>query len=297
MLVAQSLSFKAAADQLYLSPSAVSRQIQGLEESLGELLFERGNRQISLTATGKTLLSGTEQAFAILDKTLHQLKPDKKHTVLRVGAQQYFSNNWLFPRISEFLAQHDDVEIQFESSSTYRPFDEEVMDICIRFTPEDNTSLHCEAFFPQQAVLVAAPSLVAQHDLLAGVDRALSCEWLAVRTQPTLMQQWFKAHLLEGHNLGEGKLDQHQLDQHNQIFFDDAQAALMAAKEGVGVVLAAWPLIDDLITTNQLVQLGPPSTQFASDYYLVYPKSLANYPPLLQFKHWLVTQVSFCLLD
>ena len=229
MLVARSLSFKDAADQLFLSPSAVSRQIQGLEQALDKQLFVRGNRSITLTQEGEVLLEGVEQAFSMLESSLKALEPSRETMALRVGAQQYFSNNWLFPRISGFLEDNPGIEIKFESSQTYQSFDEAVIDICIRFAPEQEDNLVCEPFFPQQAVLLAAPSLVEQFDLLENRDRVSECEWLTLRSQPDLMQRWFEG-------LGD-------VSHHRCIQFDDAHAALMAAKEGMGVVLAAWPLV------------------------------------------------------
>ena len=281
MLVARSLSFKEAADQLFLSPSAVSRQIQGLEQALGKQLFKRGNRSITLTQEGEVLLQGVEQAFSILERSLKALEPSRKTMTLRVGAQQYFSNNWLFPRISGFLADNPGIEIKFESSQTYQSFDESLIDICIRFAPAQEDALVCEPFFPQQAVLLAAPSLVEQFDLQDNVDRVSECEWLTLRSQPDLMQRWFE---------GQGDFSNHRC-----IQFDDAQAALMAAKEGMGVVLAAWPLVDELIASKQLVQLGPANPSLSSDYYLVHPKSLADYPPLVLFKEWLKVQALLCV--
>ncbi|PCJ38613.1 MAG: hypothetical protein COA99_11560 [Moraxellaceae bacterium] len=280
MQVARSLSFKDAADQLFLSPSAVSRQIQGLEEALGKHLFKRGNRSITLTQDGEILLQGVEQAFSILESSLKALEPSRKTMTLRVGAQQYFSNNWLFPRISDFLADNPEIEIQFESSQTYQSFDETLMDICIRFAPAQEDSFVCESFFPQQAVLLAAPSLVEKFDLQDNAQRASECEWLTLRSQPGLMQRWFE--------------ENGDFSDHSCIQFDDAQAALMAAKEGVGVVLAAWPLVNELITSKQLVQLGPANSSISSDYYLVYPKSLADYLPLVLFKEWLKEQALLC---
>ncbi|OUS24625.1 hypothetical protein A9Q99_23950 [Gammaproteobacteria bacterium 45_16_T64] len=291
MLVAQSLSFKDAADKLFLSPSAVSRQIQGLERSMGVALFTRGNRSISLTAEGETLLGGVKQAFAVLDATLLKVQSAGDQQVLRVGAQQYFSNNWLFPRLSEFIQQHPEIEIQFASSQVYQPFDETALDICIRFSPEQKEGLCCEPFFPQQAILVAAPSLVEKYNLLDQFSNVLGCDWLTVRSQSSLLQQWFLSEdLLPG-------VSRQVIDQHSHIVFDDAQAALTAAKEGLGVVLAARPLINDLLESKQLIQLGADNPLFTSDYYLVYPQGLAEHEPLRLFRDWLIDQASACLTE
>ncbi|MBV1922364.1 MAG: hypothetical protein KUG73_16930, partial [Pseudomonadales bacterium] len=159
-------------------------------------------------------------------------------------------------------------------------FDETLIDVCIRFAPAQEEALVCEPFFPQQAVLLAAPSLVEKFDLQDNVDRVSECEWLTLQSQPDLMQLWFE---------GQGDVSKHSC-----IQFDDAQAALMAAKEGMGVVLGAWPLVSELVDSKQLVQLGPANPCLSSDYYLVHPKSLADYPPLVLFKEWLKAQALLC---
>lgn len=289
--VAQTLSFKEAADQLCLSPSAVSRQVQGLEQAMGVLLFLRGNRSITLTPEGQVLLQGVEQAFSVLDSTFAAMTSRQNPKVLRVGAQQYFSNNWLFPRLSDFIAEHPGIEIQFDSSQTYQPFDPEACDICIRLSPAQQEGVCCEPFFPQQAILVAAPELAETYDLQTDLSQVMECDWLAVRSQPSLLAQWL--HHVEA----EMSWDTSAIDTHPVILFDDAQAALTAAKEGVGVVLAATPLIDRLLANQDLVQIGGKHPAFVSDYYLVYSEALRDHPPLQAFRAWLIAETAGALAE
>lgn len=278
-IAAQTLSFKEAADQLFLSPSAISRQIQQLESSLGKPLFFRNNRNLELTAEGKILFKTATEVFEKLDGAVQQISPELSKSLLRVSAQQYFSTNWLFPRISSFLADHPEVDLQFSSGDTYQTFDESKVDVCIRFAPESNESCISKIFFPQKAVAVASPKLIEQHGLKVDLSNAVKCDWLEVRSRKGLLAQWFEE---QGVQLSKGR---------TEILFEDAQAALAAAKEGVGIVMAATPLIDDLISAGELVKLGEPSETLISEYFIVYAKKLENYPPMQLFINWLIEQI------
>src|SRR4051794_5763643 len=112
-LVARWLSFKRAADELHLSPSAVSRQIQALETHLGVRLLRRLNPGLELTEEGRRYLTEVDAALERLDLAQRRLASAPRR--VRVSALESFSESWLIPRLAEFERAHPDIELTIEA--------------------------------------------------------------------------------------------------------------------------------------------------------------------------------------
>ena len=275
-VAAKHLSFKAAADELCLSPSAVSRQIAGLEDQIGCKLFQRQVRGLALTPEGTKLSATLESVFDQLHSTLEIISPHNKSKSepLVISAQPYFANHWLLPRLHRFKHQYPNVLLQFESELTYKPFDANKIDGCFRFTPPIDKGLHVKKLFRQFAVPVAAPVLLNKSDWNGDLRCLSAFNWCHTLSQPDLWQQWTDAWGLPN------------LLANENMFFDDADTALQAAKNGIGVAMAAWPLVEATVTAGHLVRLSDCHPQLYSDYYFICAKS--NHDSRLQlFINWL----------
>lgn len=273
-VAAQNLSFKTAAEQLHLSPSAVSRQIQSLEASIDCELFVRKNRALQLTEAAEVLLAAALSSFEILSDAVNDISSASSAQRLRLSVLPYFANNWLLPRLSEFTSQNPQVQLSFDSDSTYQSFNTSITDGCFRFSPEPRDDLIALKLFHQYAIPVASPELLAQHGWNGDMNVLSEMRWFDAAAQPDLWQQWKLAHGYEA------------LEAKDRLSFNDAETALQAAREGLGVVMGAWPLIERDIQQQRLVALTEPNPELSEAYYFVYPRE-SRQPALLSMVEWL----------
>ncbi len=273
-VAAQALSFKAAAEQLHLSPSAVSRQIQSLESSLNVELFIRKNRALQLTDAGRLLLVSARSSFDNLSETVETISPSVASQALRLSVLPYFANNWLLPRLSSFTSLHPNIQLSFDSDTAYKPFDSRAVDGCFRFSPEQRDDLVAMKLFRQYAIPVASSELLSQHDWAGDLKILSELRWFEAAAQPDLWQQWQRAHHCEN------------LTPKDRLSFNDAETALQAAREGLGVVMGAWPLIEKDIEQQRLICLTKPLVELSEIYYFVYSKDNRQ-PELLAMVEWL----------
>lgn len=263
-----------AAEQLHLSPSAVSRQIQSLEASLNTELFVRNSRSLQLTEAGHILLTSAQSSFELLSAAVADISKDSSAQRLRLSVLPYFANNWLLPRLEQFTALNPEVQLSFDSESTYKNFNVETTDGCFRFSPEPRDDLETLKLFRQYAVPVASPKLLERHGWNGDLALLSDMRWFDAAAQPDLWLQWQRLHQCES------------LNAKDRLSFDDAETALQAAREGLGVVMGAWPLIEKDIQQQRLVCLTEPHSALSETYYFVYPRS-SRQPSLLAMVEWL----------
>jgi LysR family transcriptional regulator, glycine cleavage system transcriptional activator len=272
-VAARKLSFKDAAEELCLSASAVSRQIQSLEDDIGVTLFVRQNRSLQLTEEGRQLFITTAEALSQLSATVKAISPQTKQQ-LRLSAQPYFANNWLLPRLNEFTEQHGDIGLTFESDLTYQSFDSAKIDGCFRFAPTESEETVAMPLFRQYLVPVASPELLRQHGWNGDLSILSKLRWFHSSSQPQMWTSW------------QTHFQQEQLQPLESLHFDDAETALQAAREGLGVVMGAMPLIQRDIDRGTLIPLTEQQEALSAVYYFVYPKQHSN-PAITAMVEWL----------
>jgi LysR family glycine cleavage system transcriptional activator len=272
-VAARRLSFKDAADELCLSASAVSRQISGLEEDIGVALFERGNRSLQLTQEGQQLFEAASQALGVLSATVATISPQGQ-LQLRLSAQPYFANNWLLPRLHAFTKQHRNIRLTFESALTYKPFDSAKVDGCFRFDAKPDTHTQVMKLHRQYMIPLASPRLLEREGWNGDLNILNQLSWFHSTHQPDLWERWQQHFNLESLSPAES------------LYFDDAETALQAAREGLGVVMGAIPIVQRDLDEGKLIPLTQPQQVLSADYYFVYPKTHNN-PAINAMVQWL----------
>ena len=274
VVAAEQLSFKLAAERLHLSPSAVSRQIQSLEESLQTPLFIRHGRSLELSAEGKRLLLVARESLNALASVVTEISSREDGKNLVISALPYFANNWLLPRLSDFKDRNPRIQLTFDSDLTYKAFDDSLIDGCFRFAPEARDDLIALPLFKQYAVPVASPELLQQFGWQGEISVLEKLRWFDAVAQPQLWSSWQEVH------------DCNHLQPVDRISFDDAETALQAARQGLGVSIAAWPLIESDVEEQRLICLTEPTEALSETYYFVYAKDNTS-PSLLAMIEWL----------
>lgn len=267
--VARRRSIRLAADELCVTPGAVSRQIQGLEAQLGEALFVRGHRSLTPTAAATALLARVAPAFDEIALAVAALRSGGRppQAVLTVDVTPTFAMHWLIPRLPAFRAAHPEVGLRLVTSQgPVRP--SPVVDLHVRRDPGHFSGLDGAAFLAETARLVAVPDFWADPAAAAGdlSGRPL----IRMGSRPDLWPRWFAA--------GDAAANPNFID------FDNTILAIQAACQGLGIALIPTLFLDSLFAEGILAT--PPLPALASGRYYLLP-GRGGSPAAATFADWL----------
>jgi LysR family glycine cleavage system transcriptional activator len=279
---ARHLSFTRAGAELFLTQSAVSRQIQALEEALGVRLFERRTRALLLTERGRTLLATTQDVLKRLHDTVQRVRGRTDAQRLNVTTTPGFAALWLIPRLARFAQQHPGVDVRISATNEMIDLAHAEVDLAIRYAPSERvpgaTLLFGEEVYPvcSPALLKSGAPLVAPADLrhhtLLHLDdaRAAWMDWSV----------WLHAMGLDDLVPG-GTLRFSQYDQ-----------VMQAALAGQGVALGRSPLIRAHVREGKLVAPFRKALVSSRAYYLVEAPYVRRAPEVAAFKAWLIDEAA-----
>jgi DNA-binding transcriptional LysR family regulator len=276
---ARNLSFTRAADELFITQSAVSRQIRGLEEHLGVALFERRHRALVLTEQGSTLYRASAELLERLQAITDRLRADGASPHLTVTTTSGFASLWLIPRLRGFTALHPDVDVRISASYKLVNLERELVDVAVRYCLEDEAPEAAVRLFGEELLPVCSPTLLgegpkplrtladlAHHTLLRMDDARGLLDW----------GTWLAAHGLADLRPGA------------TLRFDSYEQMIAAALSGQGVGMGIGRLVAGLIEEGRLV--APFSRMIASPraYYIVLSQLTGTRPHVKAFVDWLV---------
>jgi LysR family glycine cleavage system transcriptional activator len=276
--VARTANLRAAAEELHLTHSAVSQQIKLLEEQLGFELFDRRGRRVALNAAGEALLRAVEPALAGLDEGIRAAAAASEagEQTLRITLLQSFAQRWLLPRIARWRAQHPGIGIELSASQHLVELRREGFHAALRQGDGQWKGLVAECLTDSPLVVLGSPQ--AARRLLGCDAKALADEPLLGHTP--LWQQWFALSGLR--------------PRVNPVAsFSDAGLMLQAAEQNIGLTLAREILAADALRDGRLVRLSSISMRYSNDdaYWLTYPPELAEWPPLVALREWLLAEL------
>ena len=273
-------SFAKAADELAVTPAAISQQVRQLEADLGITLFRRLPRGLVLTAAGRSALPEFAQAFAHLSRAVEGLRGGSLVGPLVVSVIPSFAGRWLVPRLGRFVAAYPEIEITVRSELRNVDFAREDVDLGIRYGKGIYPGLDTRPLFTERVFPVCAPALLAgerplrklddlrHHTLLH--DRQLSSD------EPSLYwRTWLRDFGVEG------------WDQDRGPGFTDSLMMLAACERGLGVALGRGGLCADELASGRLVRPFQESRPADYAYYAVTPPGHAETPRVGAFLAWL----------
>ncbi|MDA7966433.1 LysR substrate-binding domain-containing protein [Ruegeria sp.] len=234
-------SFRAAAEALAVTPTAISHHIRGLEDQLGLKLFERTGREVTLTEDGRRLAEATAQAFGILDDAVRAMRRSSRK-VVRLAAGPIVTARWLMPRISDFWQSHPEIEL--EVVPTYQPglLDRENVDIVIRWERLSEMPEGAVKLLELSPVAIASDDLVARLGPINAPEDLLHLPLLHQRNHWGWLD-WFTAMGVRVDDALRGPV------------FEDANALLRGAAAGQGLIVGWLPLIDQDLAEGRVVRL------------------------------------------
>ena len=275
---ARRLSFKAAAEELHVTPGAISQQIKLLEDRLGTALFLRQTRRIELTEAGRVLLVPTQQAFRALNDAVARIRGTDQGKVLSVSLLPSFAALWFVPRLGQFRARHPDIDVRISATPKLADITRDEVDVVVRYGLGDYPGMHVEHLLADDLFPVCSPRLLegplplkepadlAHHTL---IHDELRQEW----------DLWMRAAGIEG------------LDTSRGPSFSLWDLAFQAAISGQGVALGRSTLVGDYLKSGRLVKPFDVTSHSRFGYYLVCLPERANEPKIAALREWLKDEI------
>lgn len=270
---ARLLSFTAAAQELNLTQSAVSRQVRALEELLGGELFVRDRQTVRLTAAGEIYAREVRQALQRLASATLGFRAHPGEGTLRLAILPTFGARWLAPRLPDFLGRHPGVSISLVTRLTPVDFRAEPIDAAIHFGLPDWRGAELDFLMPETVVPACSPTFRAQHRIQVP-DDLLQVPLLHLVSRPDAWERWFAEHHVTAENV-------------RGMLFDQFSVAMQAAMSGLGVALLPAFLCRQELDRGDLVLALDAPLRSTGSYYLAWPAGRGSYPPLASFRAWL----------
>lgn len=280
---ARHLSFSKAADELAVTPAALSHQIRGLEDLLGLKLFHRRARAIELTEAARLMYPGIRSGFESLRAAVEQLDRAKQDRILVVSATPGLTAKWLAPRLYRFLAAHPEIDTRISANVNYVNFAVDGVDVGIRLSSGAHPDLHVEKLADEWLVPLCSPRLLEGERPLR-TPRDLPNFTLIQVDLPGVVPTW--ADWLEAAGIAG-------IDTSRSLRLNVADHALDAASEGAGVVLG-YKLVAsrDLGLGRLVVPFGPQLPVPGRAYHFVCAKGHEKRPTIKAFRDWMFAEIA-----
>ena len=275
------LSFSKAADELSVTPAAISQQIKVLEEFFGAPLFVRLTRGLRLTQIGEQLLPGTTDAFDGLHQSVRAAHMRNETAILTVSVSPSFGAKWLVPRLDSFRREYPRFDIRVDATDRLTDFDREGVDLAIRYGSGNYRGLEAERLLDNYTFPVCSPKLLeGEYPLRKPEDlrhhTLLHVEWVSLSDTSPQWATWLRAAGVAVDDPERGPR------------FTNETMGLQAAMEGQGVVLSSVAVAStDLEKGNLVRPFGNMQEANKITYYLVYPKDRAPDPRVQAFCGWI----------
>jgi LysR family transcriptional regulator, glycine cleavage system transcriptional activator len=276
-VAAQRHSFKSAADELCLTPSAISHQIRELETLLGLQLFERRTRSVELTMAGRRLLEEAGPLLEALDRALAQLARRHGRQTLRVRLPALFANELLIPRLGEFCAAHPHIDVQLDTCDPRPSAHPPTADVSVLLSAAVPPGLQSARLFACPLIAVCAPEHAGRVAQLGGAVFA-ALPLIVDRTRPFAWNGWAE-------EAGLATPEPQQV-----IELDTMIAVVRAAERGLGIALVPALLCQSWFCSGTLVRVFAVEFDTADAYYLVSRPRDGERASVRAFSDWALSQ-------
>jgi len=246
-------SFKAAAQALNVSPTAISHHIRTLEQDLGVALFERDGRNVILTPPGQELSADVAQAFAQLAQAVERTRRKPRGQAIRIAAGPFFAARWLMPRLATFWVEHPQISLEVVPIPQRLAGRDIDADIVISW--DDITAENAQPLLTLTPFAIASPAFIERFGCPNHPVDLVNMPLIHQRDTSS-WTDWFAA------------MDVACVKPLKGPIFEDANAVMRGAVEGQGVTLGWMPLIEHEIETGRVIQLFNQSVAWKKQYYV-----------------------------
>ena len=278
---ARHLSFTRAAEELYVTQAAISHQIKGLEEQLGQELFRRVGRGLQLNDAGQRLFPHVRDGLDQMAKGVREIARDDEAGALTLSTFASIASAWLVPRLGGFRRLNPEIDIRMAIGDRLIDFRTDDVDIAIRYGKGDwdgaeSVFLMSEDIYPviSPELLASGPALREPGDLLEYADAYP----LLHDVMPEDWGMWFASAGIDGADVDHG----YELEYSHLIY--------QSAMAGEGVALGRSVLVRDALMSGQLVRLFDHSLPAGFGYWLVAAPATWRRPKVRAFRDWLLEE-------
>ncbi len=272
-------SFNQAADELFVTPSAISHQVKTLEQFLDLKLFRRSKRRVELTAAGEKYLPAIEHALDEIDSATRRLVANPNAGAVTLSVSPAFLTRWLMPRLGHFQERYADVELRMSASLAEVDFNQSDIDMAVRYGRGDWDGGESHFLLGMSVVPVCSPRLLDGRRPLRTPDDLRHHTLIHVSTRMDEWRAWLRSAGID--EVGFGK----------DLRFSSTSLATGAAVEGLGIALADRKLVYKELRSGELVVPFDISMDTQSAFYLVWPKDRPLSHGMKAFKEWILEEV------
>ncbi|MGY2377970.1 LysR substrate-binding domain-containing protein [Pseudomonas sp. SDO524_S393] len=268
------LSFKAAAEELSVTPTAVSHQIRSLETWLGVALFERLPRQVRLTEGGERLFRSVHGALLEVAQSVDTLRPQRSVGQLTVSTTPAFAALWLVPRLGRFYTAHPDISLRLDTRCEVVDLQQDAsVDLVIRYSLGDYPHLYGQCLFDESFAVYGSPEQVTRA--ATHTPTLISVRWHNSDLYALGWQAWCE-------KAGEPWLAHTSLLRE----YDEEHYALQAAIAGQGLVLASNILVSESVAAGLLLPYRPQVRVEGAGYSALCVPGRERHSPVRAFFQW-----------
>ncbi len=281
---ARNLSFTKAADELFITQSAVSKQIKALEEHLGAALFERRTRELVLTREGQALYRVASELLEWLQQATEKIRGGATNQQLAITASTGFTSLWLIPRLKRFRRLHPNIDVRISATVDILNLERSLLDVAIRYIKPDAAPEGAIRLFDHVAFPVCSPKLLADPLLPLARPQDLRRHVLLHLTQTGEQrgyvdwESWLAA------------IGVHDLEPAGALYFNQYEQMIQAAVDGQGVAVGLSPLLHGFLQSGALVAPFDTSVAESRNVYIVKSSAAEGRPYVEAFVQWLLEE-------
>jgi DNA-binding transcriptional LysR family regulator len=272
------LSFKEAADELAITPSAVSQQVKNLEAYIGVPLFERRTRSLEFTDAGRLYFEYLNTMFSRLESETEQLRAQYGRKIVRVSAPPFFASEVLLKRIASFQSTSSELDIRVSTQPSRQKTHPALADISILLGQGDWPGLVTHRLFQRCFVVAGAPSLLKQGKVRSPVD--LNKHTLLVHENRA--DAWDTWARQAGVPAPRPK---------KLMRFDSMSEVARAAEQGLGFALVSWPVGADWFRSGSLVRVFEEEVQTGEYFFLAHLPDEDQRPEVRSLLDWMLREL------
>lgn len=276
---ARHLSFKAAAEELNVTQSAISHQVKALEDYLGIRLFLRGTREIALTREGSDYLGDVSLLLDQLAVATDHVRDKEIAGALHVTTTPAFAARWLVPRLGDFRAAFPEIELHIATSLAAPDFAGDRLDVAIRFVQDEAPGLSVVPFLSSNRFPVASPRLLNGRRNLRSANDFRRFTLLHDEVGDG-WREWARCAGLAG------------LDPSPGPRFAHCELVMRAAIKAQGIALGYGALVQDELAEGRLIRLSDIALPARVIYTIVTLEAWAARPKISAFRNWVLQQVA-----
>jgi LysR family transcriptional regulator, glycine cleavage system transcriptional activator len=279
------MNFSRAAEEMGVTPAAVSNQIKELEDQLRVTLFQRTSRAMRLTREGEILSEAAHESIEVLSRALNRIKRLENRNQLRVSSTPSVAAKWLVPRLDGFLEAFPGADVRVDVSNTLVDFDRDDIDVAIRFGSGKYPGLRSDLLFHDSLSPVCSPALIKSdkplktpRDLLRYT--LIHLDWDAQGQPWPNWRMWMQAAGVK------------EFDDKSGLHFGQTSLTIQAAIDGHGIALGDSNLVADDIAAGRLIKPFDLSLKAPASftYHVITRPDTVDAPMVNAFRDWVMAE-------